>query len=96
MDALFEALVGYGPVGISVGLVVILLRGELSKMFRGGTSDTELLISTMRELRESVEKQTEQFKHNNNLFQDVLEETRGVRHGISQLLVESVRGKGPG
>lgn len=93
MDALFEALVGYGPTGVVVGLVVILLRGELSKLFKGGTSETEVLIEAMRDLKASVDKQTEQFKHNNGLFKDVLDETRGVRHGIGELLLEIVRNK---
>lgn len=92
MDTLLDNLVALGPWGVVVA-VLVLLRGEVMKLFRGNTSDTEMLIRAMRELRDAVHTQTTQFEKNNGLFEDVLKETSGIRQGIGQLLVESVRGK---
>ena len=98
MDVFITEFAGYGPVALMVAFVVFLMRGQLLELFRGSNSETVRLILALEKVTEALDrqsshmaKQTENFTHNNQMFQAITQEAAQmvqVLHDSRQALLD--------
>ena len=92
METFVREFAGFGPVFLMVAWVMFLLRGQLIDLIRGGSSDTSRLIKAMEEMTRALDKQTQNFEHNNRMFTAITKEAGQMVVVLHDIKDEIIRG----